>query len=108
MATIHEVDASTVKQWLDNNEAVLIDVREVHEYENESIPTAKNIPLSTISAHDISPMEDKKIVVHCQAGVRSLKACEKLISDNFTQDLWNLSGGILAWKNANLPTKSSG
>lgn len=105
MSTIHQLDPNTAKNWLDNNEAVLFDVREVSEYQTESIPSATNKPLSTITLDDLKSANNKKIIIHCQAGKRSLMACEKLKKAGFNRDLWNLDGGINSWKLADFPTK---
>ena len=32
MATIHDVNAQTLNQWLNSNDAVLVDVRETNEH----------------------------------------------------------------------------
>ena len=44
-----EVDAATLKSWMDRGEAVLVDVREENEFARESIPGATLVPLSKSS-----------------------------------------------------------
>jgi rhodanese-related sulfurtransferase len=46
--TIKNIDAKTLKKWLDNNEAILIDVREPAEHSANRIEGAKSIPLAQI------------------------------------------------------------
>ncbi|MCL4149363.1 UNVERIFIED_CONTAM: hypothetical protein GTU68_067130 [Idotea baltica] len=72
-----------------------------------SIEHARNLPLSKVNIDDahLPEHKHKKLVIHCQAGKRSMMACEKLADAPF--DVWNLEGGILAWKDAGLPVKSS-
>lgn len=109
MATIHPIDPKTLQQWLTANEAILIDVREPVEYKSCHIATARNMPLATISIEKIAAAKhgNKKLVFQCKLGRRSMTACEKLQANNMSQDVWNLEGGINAWKQANLPTVST-
>ena len=110
MSNIYNVKPQTLQQWLDEDEAVLVDVREHAEYSAESINYARNLPLSqlTIDNAHVLDHRHKKLVIHCHSGSRSMTACEKLIGDDASYDIWNLEGGILAWKEAGLPVTASG
>lgn len=110
MSKIHNIKPKTLLQWLEAGEAVLVDVREPAEYKAESIDPARNLPLSqvTIDEAHMPDHRNKKLVLHCQSGKRSMMACEKLKSDDAPYDVWNLEGGILAWKEASLPVTVSG
>ena len=73
----------------------ILDVREIHEYEDGHIPTAKNFPLSTLGA-DFSKLDkDQKYYVICQAGGRSAKAYEFLDVQGF--NVINVEGGMNNW-----------
>ena len=108
MANINDIDSVALKTWLDNNKAVLIDVREVVEYKTCSIPNSINLPLSqiTIDQAHLPEYKNKKLVLHCKSCKKSMMACEKLINQGIDFDIWNLSGGIESWKNKNLATIS--
>jgi rhodanese-related sulfurtransferase len=105
--TVKQVDAATLKTWLDNKEAVLIDVREPAEHKTSNIPGATLKPLGLISSGDL-PKQGKKVVVHCQKGSRGTSACQKLIAENSAIEVYNLQGGIEAWQQAGLPTGAHG
>ncbi len=105
--TINSVDPKTLKTWLNNNEAVLIDVREVEENKAERIAEAKLIPLATVTLDKFPDFTGKKIVIHCRSGARSGRACEALSDINPELEFFNLEGGIIAWKLCNLPTLTS-
>ncbi|KTD18162.1 rhodanese-like domain-containing protein [Legionella jordanis] len=105
---IKHIDASTLKDWLDNRKAVLIDVREPHEHASENIPGAISLPLNSISAKDLPATGDKKIVLQCRAGKRSLSACEKLSAEDNALELYSLDGGIEAWEKAGYPVNKAG
>ena len=105
---VKTIDAETLKNWLDKGEAVLVDVREPGEYKANNIPGAKLIPLGDITNRNLPDAKGKKIVIHCQAGKRGGKACEKLLAEHPNLEIYNLEGGISSWANAGLPIKSSG
>lgn len=94
--TVKTIDATTAKQWLEDDEAILIDVREPNEHAAQKIEGAQLHPLGSICCGSL-PQTDKKIIIHCQKGVRGNNACQKLLSENASLDLYNLEGGIEAW-----------
>ncbi len=102
------IDANNLRKWLDNDDAILVDVREPAEYAHEYIPGAILIPLATISAQPLFSTAGKKIVIHCHSGIRSRQACQILFVQNPELELYNLEGGITAWKNAGNQVKTSG
>lgn len=78
---------------------VVVDVREVDEYESGHIPGAINIPLSSLTASlDSIPARDTVYVV-CQAGGRSARACEFLSQQAMfdSTSFVNVNGGTGAW-----------
>jgi rhodanese-related sulfurtransferase len=107
MTQIPIMRVNELMKLIEANEVLLIDVREPYEYEKESIKSAINIPLSEITSEKIHLKKggNKKLVIQCRSGARSHAACEKLKSENFPFDTWNLEGGILAWKDAGYNTE---
>ena len=76
---------------------LLIDVRERHEFEADNIG-GKNLPLSSIQSNtNLSLNKSMASIIHCQSGKRSLKACE-ILSKRGYKSIYNLKGGLLAWK----------
>jgi adenylyltransferase/sulfurtransferase len=78
-----EIGVEQVKQMMDNKHAFrLIDVREPSEYDICKIGGAILIPLGDIEAKDLARLNglnpDEEIVLHCKAGVRSMKAVKAL------------------------------
>lgn len=105
-ATIHQVDPQTIKTWMDRGEAVVYDVRETKEYVVEHISGAKLEPLSTLDPTHIQPDSARKIVLHCRSGQRCGMAAERLALAGYAGDLYRMSGGIIAWKQAGLPVET--
>ena len=95
--TIKNIDAKTLKNWLDNDQVILIDVRQPAEHRSQKIDKAKLIPLDEICKEKLPEIGDKKLVIHCQGGKRSLSACQKLLNENLDIEIYNLEGGINSW-----------
>ncbi|MCE2510302.1 MAG: rhodanese-like domain-containing protein [Alphaproteobacteria bacterium] len=101
---VKELDPATAKAWLDKDEAILVDVREKSEFEEESIPGAHLRPLSTFNPFELPKAEGRKLILHCAIGQRSLQAAELCLAAGIGE-LAHLTGGIQAWKEAGLETK---
>lgn len=71
----------------------LIDVREENEYLSNNIG-GEPMPLSKIENFIASVSQDKPVIIHCQSGVRSLKAIDLLEKKYGFTNLYNLKGGI--------------
>jgi rhodanese-related sulfurtransferase len=104
---IKEITPLTLKEWMDDTDVILIDVREIYEYEDEYIEGALHVPLAALTFQEL-PLEGKRrIVFQCRSGKRSLYACDKILDDiEDNMELYSLTGGIIAWKDAGFPVKS--
>ncbi len=105
---LKNIDAKTLKEWLDSGEAIVVDVREPEESAAESIPGAKFLPLATVSKSALPNHTNKKLVIHCRGGKRGGIACEALLAEDSGLEVYNLDGGISAWSAAGYPVNSSG
>jgi rhodanese-related sulfurtransferase len=85
----------------------LVDVREPIEHAEESITTAKLIPLGQLERRAAEINRDQPLVVMCRSGKRGSEALKKLQALGFT-GARNLDGGILAWKSAGFPVATAG
>ncbi len=100
--TVKNIDVLTLKNWLENSEVVLIDVREIEEYRTGKIADAKLIPVGEITTNLLPEIKNKKLVIYCRSGKRSAFACEKLAAEGLKADMYNLDGGIISWVAAGL------
>jgi rhodanese-related sulfurtransferase len=82
----------------------VIDVRTPAEYAVGHLPGALNRDLSSPTfKDDIDQLEkDKTYLVYCASGVRSTAAA-KVMQESGFQRIYNMDGGITAWKAQNLP-----
>jgi rhodanese-related sulfurtransferase len=103
---LYEVDATTLKEWIAKDEAVLVDVREPSEHAGERIPEARLVPLSTFDPTRMPPGDGRKVVLHCLSGDRSAQAGRRLVEAGVAQ-VYHLHGGLQAWKAAGYATERS-
>jgi len=89
---------------INRSNAVVLDVRNDTEFAAGHITDAKHIPVEQLADRlaELKKYKDKPVLVNCQAGIRSSKACSILLKNEFTK-VYNLEGGLNAWEKANLP-----
>jgi sulfur-carrier protein adenylyltransferase/sulfurtransferase len=94
---VPEISVEDLKAKLEQGEKfVLLDVRELYEYDIANIPGAKLIPLGELPSRMSELDSADEIVIHCKSGYRSATALRQLQEAGFAK-LWNVEGGILAW-----------
>ena len=89
---------------INQQNAVVLDVRDATEYESGHVLNARNIPLGELEARaaELEKHKAKPVIVVCDTGNRSGKAAAALRRQGFKEVL-TLSGGIGAWRQAGLP-----
>lgn len=101
---IAQLNTADAVRLLNQDDAVVIDVREVAEYDSGHIKASRHIPLASLKdkLEELSKYKDKPILVYCRSGNRSYQACKTLKKAGF-EKAHNLSGGVMSWSSANLP-----
>lgn len=124
---IQQITPLEAKEVLDqDSEAIYVDVRSVPEFVNGHPAGAINLPIMNSQGGPMTPnvdfqkvatqflSKDKKLVVGCMAGGRSMKACQILEQNGYTH-LYNVMGGygggmnsmtgapLKGWKDSGLP-----
>jgi len=108
-AKMNEADSISPKQasvMHAEQKAVIVDVREDSEWNEQHIPGAIHIPLAQLNGRisELNQYKDTPVITQCKAGGRSAKALEVLKSVGFTK-VYNMDGGIMAWDKAGLKTE---
>jgi rhodanese-related sulfurtransferase len=85
--------------------ALIVDVREPNEYTQARATGAVLLPLGQLNTRFAELPRDRKLLLMCRTGGRSQNATRFLNQQGF-EDAANVSGGIVAWHNAGLPTKT--
>lgn len=73
----------------------VVDVRETDEYLAGHVPGAISVPLSVLTQNIDAFADGAASYVICQAGGRSMRACEYL--EGFGKQVINIAGGTGAW-----------
>lgn len=91
-----------------NKDAKVFDTRTSAEFKSGFIGEAENIDGNSILARleKLSFPKDGDILLYCQSGGRSASVARNLVKNGYTQ-VYNLSGGIMAWQNAGLPVNKA-
>lgn len=92
---------------MNREDALVIDVRESSEWASGHIPNARHIPAGQLEKRlqELEKFKTRTVIVNCHAGTRSSNACRLLKKHGF-EKVFNLEGGILAWRDAGLPLTS--
>lgn len=90
------ITTKELQPLLEKDDIVFVDVRSASAYKEAHIPQFINRPLGTYLG-DLP--KDKPIVVICQSGVRSNKACKELVKLGYT-DVTNVRRGMNGLKAA--------
>jgi adenylyltransferase/sulfurtransferase len=88
-----------------SGELKIVDVRENWEYARDHIPNATLTPLKNIIARPQEAITADNVVFVCEVGQRSAVAAEMAAALGM-QHVYNLEGGMQAWRTAGLPTES--
>jgi rhodanese-related sulfurtransferase len=99
-AQFKTITPATAEKKLNNRNVVVLDVRTIQEYKDGHLPGAIHIDVldSVAFVNNISKLnKNKKYIVYCKSGKRSAKASNILYANKF-KHIWNMDGGITAWK----------
>src|SRR5438045_1034582 len=99
---ISPADAAAKKS---SGRAVIVDVREKDEWDEEHIPGAVHLSRGTLELDIEDEIQDPNamIICHCGGGGRSALAAESLQRMGY-KNVRSMAGGLKAWKTAGLPT----
>ncbi len=102
----NSVDPLAATALINHEDAVILDIRSIKEFNDGHIVNAVNIPLNGLGSNlkQLEKHRDKPIVTVCRSGSRSSSAGSVLRKNGF-ENVKNLRGGMLAWESASLPVK---
>src|SRR2546428_5859880 len=102
---IREISPTEAAAKLKSGDALIIDVREKDEWDEEHIPGAMHMSRGTIELdiEEKAPDSNAMIICHCGGGGRGALATESLQKMGY-KNVRNMAGGFQALKAAGLPT----
>ncbi len=100
---MRSIDSKELLKKIKDNNAHLIDVREIGEFEAGHIEGAFNIPLSTFIPQELDLNTPKDIIFICAVGQRSAYALQKTQKIVDRSNMYNLEKGIIGWLDHDYP-----
>jgi len=91
-------------QLINRENALLIDVSSVQDFEKGHVPGARHVAMSQFDpeSKDLAKAKELPIAIYCRNGQASGQAAQRLVKAGFTKVYW-LDGGLAAWTEAQLP-----
>ncbi len=105
-AAIEEIDAPSLAAQLDSDTPpVLVDVRELDEWDEGRLPDAVHVPRGNLESRieGVVPEREAPIVLYCASGNRSAFAAKTLGELGYT-NVTSLAAGYNGWKRDGFPT----
>lgn len=98
------VDATEAEKLIADKKVVVLDVRNPAEYASGHIQGSTNLDIHGKDFQTkLAEMDkDQPYLVHCAVGMRSAKACSIMSNLGF-KNVYDLKGGLDAWKKAGKP-----
>jgi len=98
------IDTNGVITLVDDDDLIVLDVREEKERKTGFINSATHIPMAQVKGKLDTLDKNKKILIYCKSGMRSKTTAELLCKNRFDH-VYHLKGGFNAWLTAGLPIK---
>jgi rhodanese-related sulfurtransferase len=91
-------------QLVNRENALLIDVSSVQDFEKGHVPGARHVAMSQFDPEnkDLAKAKDLPVAIYCRNGQTSGQAAQRLVKAGFQRVYW-LEGGLAAWTEAQLP-----
>jgi hydroxyacylglutathione hydrolase len=104
LGRVPQIAPSVLAQKVRAGAVQVLDVRSGGEWDQGHVPGARHVPLGDLADRIGSLAEGKPIVVHCQAGVRSVIAASLLRARGIA-DVVSLAGGFDEWRASGHPVE---
>jgi len=92
-------------EYLKQDPALLIDVREFFEYRGSRLRDAVNIPSSGNLEFSVDTIEKEcALFLYCTTDFRSIRVARYFYDKGFRK-LYSLEGGIVAWRKEGMPVE---
>ena len=93
MNQIEQVPSHEWESWADDNDAIVLDVREPEEWEQGTLPSAKKISITEIMDRIDELPKEQAILCVCRSGGRSQQVATYLAFNGYPV-VANLAGGM--------------
>ncbi len=104
LSGIRRVNPSQLTHMINRDNALVIDLRAIGDFEKGHIASSKNVQLSQFDPEhkQLTPAKELPVVVVCKSGITASTAAKRLRKAGFA-NVSVLEGGVQAWQSADLP-----
>lgn len=101
---VSALNPTQVLQLINQQDAVVVDIRDSGQYKAGHLPDARHIPYAELDQRmkELNKFKDKPLILYCQTDTRASSAGAKLKKAGFAT-VHALRGGLPAWQQASLP-----
>lgn len=106
LSNVQQISHHQAIQLMNNESAVVIDVRNRDNYKQGHIVKALHVNLSEIKENKIQRLgkyKEQPVIAVCDMGMQAEQAATMMAKQGFTQ-LYSLKGGMNEWQSQHLPT----
>jgi len=99
-----ELTPAGLTALINRENALVIDVSSIAEYEKGHIPGAKHVAMSQFDPEnkELAKVRDLPVAIYCRTGQTSADAAKRLVRAGFKKVYW-LGSGVGSWTQADLP-----
>ena len=108
LSPVKEVGTHDATRLMNDDNALVLDVRDAKETAAGRLPNAVAIPLSDLKTRvgELAKSVKRPVIVYCDRGQRSRGAVGVLGKQGFER-VYILRGGFAAWRDAGLPVQKA-
>lgn len=101
---VKQLTPMEVTRLMNRENAILLDVRNANDYKKGHVINSISVPDTELAERKEGLEKHKKkvVIAYCEHGNISSKTARSLKADGFEQ-VYTMKGGVMAWRNANLP-----
>ena len=103
---IELIDPDELAERLEDDELLVLDVREENEFAEAHIPGSVNLPYGELPERQGELPRDRAIAAICSGGKRSGLAASILQREGFDRVMHVANGGVGTWRRAGRPIES--
>jgi len=104
---IRELSPAQAVPWINDPDAVIVDVSPAAEFNRGHIVNARNLQVSRLAKPDaeIEKLKERKLLVVCKSGTTAVGAAQSLRKMG-AADVAVLKGGMAQWRSEQFPVTS--
>lgn len=101
LSKVKQVVPAEATRLLNHEDAIMVDMRTDKDFRDGHIVNAIHV-LADNAAGKLKKYSGRPLIIYCSSGQQSIKLGGNLVKQGY-ENVSNLKGGILAWKQADLP-----